>query len=356
MEQVANGQEVTYRLRMYNESERDGKGKSIIEDIPAGLVFVPENETNKKYGWVGYVRDSDGDLVKAQDIKKATVFVSDYLVDKEIAGYNTDAVNKAIANNSAEGSIAGYLNFQDVEIVLAVDEDKITSENRVVENTVSIQKNDNDDNTDNDTTTEKVYVKYFDLDVTKYIEEVKVKNEKEDKTQKIGESKKGKTIKIDVAKSQVANTTITVTYGLKVTNIGEIEGYATELVDYIPEDFTLVQDGIWKVDGDKAVTTKLENKLLQPGESATVNITFEWKLSENNIGSRINEGKITKYENPYDAIDRTDDNNDKEEMLVAIKTGGITYIIPAAIVLAVASIGVYTIIKKKNREEENVNE
>ena len=346
IEQAANNQKITYRLRMYNESEEEGKGKRIIEDIPAGLVYIPEDTINNKYDWKGYTRDKDGDLVAVSDISKATVLVTDYLEGKVINGYNKANVESAMSGN-AEGSAFKYLDFEDVEVVFQVDETKVNNENRIIENVVTIQKNTNDDNRDNDTTSEKVYVKYFDLSIMKYIEEVKVKNNLEDRTINVGESKKGQTVKIDVVKSQVKNTTITVTYGLKITNVGQIEGYASKIVDYIPDDFKLINDGTWTQEGNQAITTKLEDTILEPGESTILNLTFEWKLTEDNIGLRVNEGKIAEYENPYDAIDITNDNNDKESMLVSVKTGGIKIAIAVAIII-ISTMGVLVIVKKKN--------
>lgn len=346
IEQASNGQKVTYRLRMYNESLEDGKGKRIIETIPAGLVYLPNDVTNKKYNWRGYVADANGNAYPATDITKANILVSDFLLNKEIDGYDQDAAEEARA--TGKGSISDYLDYEDVEIVYAVDESKINNENRIIENTVTIQKNENDDNTNNDKTTEKLYVKYFDLDVKKYIEKVVVKDDDGERTVEVGESKKGKTTKIDVARSKVESTTVTVTYGLKITNIGQIEGNATQITDYIPEDFKLAESTDWTVEGENAISSKLEDIVLEPGESTTINITFDWKLSENSIGSRWNTGKITKYENPFNAVDITEDNFDREELLVTIKTGGETYIIPVAVGVVIAMVGVYIIAKKKN--------
>lgn len=341
MEKASNEQEVTYTLRMYNESNVTGKGKRIIEYIPDGLVYLPENEKNIEYGWKLFKQDAEGDLIETQEINETTVLVSDYLVDKEIDGFD-------IEKNEEPSHL-------DIKIVFEIDEDRITSEDRILENKVKIEENENDDNKDNDETTEKIYVKYFDLDITKYIKEVKVKNSVKETTQEIGEDKKGQLVKIDVAKDEVKNTTIAVTYGLRVKNIGEIEGYATELVDYIPEDFKLVEDGIWKVneEGNKAVTTKLENKLLKPGESTTIEITFEWKLAEDNIGSRINEGKITAYENPYNAKDPTEDNNDKEEMLVEVRTGSMLVFIAVAVLVGLwLIVGIVLVLQKRNKANQ----
>lgn len=330
LEKAANEQIVTYIVRTYNESNKVGKGKRIIEYIPDGLVFLPDNEKNKTYNWTPCIVDEAGNVNKVADITKANAVVSDYLVDKEIPAA-TDMPS-----------------HEDVEAVFVVDEDKITSEDRIIENKVKIEKNDNDDNPDNDEATEKLYVKSFDFKMKKYIKEVKIKNEKGEKVRSVGENQKGKLVKIDVPKSQIDKTELIVTYVLKVTNVGEIEGYATELLDRIPKDFGLTKDEVWQVKEGNAVSTKLENKLIKPGESAELEITFTWKLTKDNIGSRINTGDITAYENPYNAVDRTKDNNDSEELLVAVATGGVWISIIPIILLAVAGAIIY-VARRKNR-------
>ena len=334
IEKASNEQKVTYTLRMYNESEVTAKGKSVIEYIPDGLVFVPENDVNKKYGWVMYTVDEDGELHETDETGKADLVATDYLVDKEINAYKKQ-----------ESETLSYL---DIDVVFEVDESKITSTDRIIENKVQIVPNKNDDYPENDESTERIYVKYFDLDITKYIEEVKVNNGKDEKVQKVGQDKKGELVEIDVKERKVKNTTITVTYGLIVKNIGEIPGYATEITDYVPEDFKLLENGTWSIEGNKAVTTSLKNTLINPGESTKLYITFEWNLAKGNIGSRINEAKITRYANEYNAKDPTEDNNDKEELLVTVKTGSgvISYIGIALGFITVVAGGVILIKKR----------
>lgn len=330
IEKAANEQIVTYRLRTYNESKKIAKGKRIIEYIPDGLVFLPDNEKNKIYKWEPCIVDENGNINKTSDLTEANAVVSDYLVDKEIPAA-TDMPSS-----------------EDIEVVFIVDENRITSEDRIIENTVKIEENDNDDNPDNDESTEKLYVKSFDLKMKKYIKEVKIKNEKGEKVRAVGENQKGKLVKIDVAKSQIDKTELTITYVLKVTNVGEIEGYATELVDHIPQDFKLNGNEVWKLQDGNAVSTKLENKLIKPGESTELEVTFTWKLTEDNVGSRINTGDITAYENQYNAVDRTKDNNDSEELLVTITTGGVWFSIIPIVILTIAGVIIY-MMRKKNK-------
>ena len=40
---------VTYTLRIYNEGNQAGYAKRVKDDIPEGLEFLPENETNTQY-------------------------------------------------------------------------------------------------------------------------------------------------------------------------------------------------------------------------------------------------------------------------------------------------------------------
>ena len=108
-----------------------------------------------------------------------------------------------------------------------------------------------------------------------------------------------------------------------------------------PEGFKLVEDGTWTLDGERAVTTSLKDKELQPGESATLNVTFEWEPTEKTVGLKTNEAHIAKYENEPNAKDVTEDNRGRQDLLVTIKTGSneITYVTIAFVtMIAVAGV------------------
>ena len=193
-----------------------------------------------------------------------------------------------------------------------------------------------------------MYVKYFDLSIEKYIANVKVNKNGNEKTVEVGYNKKDTLVKVDIKRSEQATTKLTVTYGLLIKNVGEIPGYATEITDYIPENFKLISQDGWTVENNKAVTKSLENVLLNPGESKTVELTFEWNLATGTIGSRINEAQITAYANEYDAKDVTEDNKDNEELLVTLKTGSeaIKYIGMATLYVSIVALGVLAIKRK----------
>ena len=54
---VVKGQTVIYTLRVYNEGTIDGYASEITDDLPAGITFLPNNETNKTYRWKMYDKD-----------------------------------------------------------------------------------------------------------------------------------------------------------------------------------------------------------------------------------------------------------------------------------------------------------
>ena len=150
-------------------------------------------------------------------------------------------------------------------------------------------------------------------------------------------------------------------YTIKVTNEGEIEGYAKEIKDRIPDGLAFYEEDNteynWKVLEEGIVTTDyLKDTLLKPGESATVPIVLRWVNSETNLGQKINVAEISKDENEYGVpdIDSTPDNNkdgedDQDEALVllSINTGSAPlYITLITIITAILGTGAYLIYNK----------
>ena len=161
----------------------------------------------------------------------------------------------------------------------------------------------------------------FDLTMTKYISKVVVDNGKYTKEIDRTIDNKNSLLKLELAAKDIPNTTVTITYNLLVKNVGEIPGYATEITDYIPEDFRLMDDEGWIDAKEAAITNDLASKLLNPGEEVEIPITFEWKLTEHNTGLRKNQAQITVYTNDDNIKDITPDNIDDAQIIVTVKTG-----------------------------------
>ena len=356
---VANGDLVTYTIRVYNEGDMAGYAKEVADNLPEGLEFVKDNETNKKFGWKLY--DANGketaDVANAKTVK--TNYLSkDVNPSLVIAAYNKDA--EVTDKNPA---------YQDLQIVFRVLEEKVKAGSREIKNIAEIT-DDTDSNgnpvTDKDSIpnnnkegeddidTEVVYVKYFDLSLTKNL--VKVIIIEDGQTREIAATKD--LMKVEINRKKVNSTVVKFVYDITVKNEGEIAGYAKELTDYIPAglEFIEADNKNWTKESDTVIKTKaLENKLLNPGESASVQVVLKWKNAEDNLGQKVNVAEISQDANDANTKDvdstpnnkvMTEDDIDDAPVILSISTGAEpVYLSLTLIVLTILAVGI-TLIKK----------
>ena len=353
---VANSDIVIYTLRVYNEGSIDGYAEEIKDDVPAGLELVPEHQVNVKYGWVMY--DEEGNAT--DDATKAKTIRTTYLSQEN----SDDNIIKAFDRETMTTP-----NYKEVQVAFKVVE-KNASSDRIVINTAEISKDsdkdedstpDNDEEDEDDLDKEYIKLKYFDLSLLKWVSKVMVTEKGETKVTETGFNgleNPEPIVKLEIKNSQIKSIVIKYEYGIKITNEGQIAGYAKEVADYIPEGLEFIPEDnpLWTLKEDgKIVTTQLENTLLQPGESAVINVVFKWKNGENNFGVKENIAEISKDENDKDAedIDSTPDNEIPEEddqdnafVLLNPKTGQmVVFIVLPTIILAILVAGI-VLIKK----------
>ena len=72
---VENQDTVKFTIRIYNEGTQDGYATLIRNEISESLEYLPESETNKKYGWF-YVDEANQPV---QDMSKVKYLATDYL-------------------------------------------------------------------------------------------------------------------------------------------------------------------------------------------------------------------------------------------------------------------------------------
>ena len=353
---VGNGDLVTYTIRVYNEGQIDGYAAEIEDNIPVGLVFVPDNETNKEYGWKMF--DKAGN--ETTDPSQASSVKTDYL-------------SKEKSEDNLIGKFDGEtLLYKDVKLVFRVDEkaiDKtVTSEKRTLINIAEISKNTDKDGNDvqdvdstpdnnvpeeDDIDQEQVYVKYFDLALEKRLNKAVVTTD--------GETKEvaGDELKIEIHRKKLNSTSIQFVYTIKVTNQGEIEGYATEVTDRIPKglSFNKASNPDWTEISEGVISTEaLAKTLLKPGESVEIEVVLDWVRSSENTGKFVNVAEITEDWNPYDSddVDSTPNNNVPEEddqddapVWIGIMTGlgDQPYLILTGTVLVILATGIILIKK-----------
>ena len=360
---------VTYTIRVYNEGSKDGYATGIKDDIPEGLEYLPDNEINQEYEWK-LVDENDNEVT---DVSKAKYVVTNYL-SKENETKDRQNLMKAFDKETMTTP-----EYKDVKIAFKVTEP--TTSDRILINYAQISEQtdkkgihrEDRDSTPNewkgedDEDIEKVRVLYFDLALRKWVTEAYVTENGQTRVIETGhhaEDDPEEVVKVDLRKSKIDSVVVKFRYHIRITNEGEVAGYAKEIKDRIPEglEFELSDNPNWTMlDDGTIVTDELKDTLLQPGESAEVTIVLKWINSETNMGVKINVAEICKDFNDYGTpdIDSTPDNNvpgeddiDDAPVMLTVKTGSedLKYIALITIVLALLSGCVIALRKNIKRQ------
>ena len=332
---VKKGDLITYTLRVYNEGDIDGYASEITEDIPEGLEFVWSEKTGEELQKDATLTDAEKEAVLYNqgiwDIKTVNTqtnrveeITTDYLAKGKGAEIAQNGANliKAFDKEKAYTNLVNEKNpdYKEISVVLkVVSNDGIGT---IIRNEAAITEDtDSDGNPidDRDSDTEK-WVKYeddedydnvklqsFDLALRKFTIAVsKDTNIEESEYLKNSDGKYTRAPIVDTSKlntidenGELITTAIynhskepvevrqndIVVYMLRVYNEGEIDGYASEIKDHLPEYLEFVNGEFntrygWTVSEDgRTVTTKyLENSIIDKAQSnANGNIILSYK-------------------------------------------------------------------------------
>ena len=344
---------VIYTIRVYNEGDIDGYAQEVTDDIPEYLEFLPNHQTNRDYEWEMY--DAEGN--KTEDVTKAVKIKTIHLAKGEGAekgakeGEDNYTANLIKSFNPEAGISQTNPDYRDLKVAFKV-KDPDSSE-FIIRNFAQISE-DGDENGDpvddidsdpdngekdpkeDDEDIENVKVEYFDLALLKYVTKAIVTEDGKEVITETGNIGDENDIvpKVEINKKKIDKTVVKFAYTIKITNEGNIAGYAKEITDYIPEglEFKAEDNPNWIDEGNRIISTRLlENVLLQPGQSAEVEVILTWINGENNLGSKINIAEISEDDNEEDVPDKdsTPDNKeegeddiDEAEVILSIKTGG----------------------------------
>ena len=362
--EVENGDVVTYTIRIYNEGLIDGYATEVKDDIPDGLKFLPDNPVNREYRWQ---ESEDGQsvttdyLAKAQEENDGDNLIKAYDPDKGLTENNPDYRDVKIAFQVTEPNTSDRILVNTAEIA-----DDSDSSGDPIDDIDSTPDNNNEWNEEDDLDKEFVKVKYFDLALKKWVSKAIIIEA--DGTQTVqetghtGDEDPEPPAKVDLGRRDINKVTVKFEFQIKITNEGEIAGYAKEITDYIPEGLRFVQEDNpdWytrePLNGRERVATKLlENTLLQPGESATVSILLTWINGQDNMGLKTNIAEISQDYNDSNTpdIDSVPDNFKEDEddiddapVMLTVSLGDAKLYIGIAALVVIALGGGVFIIKK----------
>ena len=358
---------VVYMLRVYNEGEMDGYAAEIKDHLPPYLEFV-DNEFNSEYGWevsedgrtvtTRYLEDS---LIKAAEKNEDGTYVLSY-VDVPIMCKVVD--NAPTSENIT--NIADITEYQDENKEPTTDRDS-------QEDNVELPDDEDlpgykDDETgeyipgqQDDDDFEKVIIKTFDLSLRKWVTQAIVIDKDGTHVTETGHQPYDdpeQIVKVELYRKNINNVTVKFRYKIRVTNEGEIAGYAREITDYVPAGLKFLPEDNpgWTDEGNNVISTRLlESTLLEPGEYAEVEVVLTWINNEDNMGEMINTAEISEDYNDYGVPDKdsTPDNQKEGEddiddapVLLSVSTGQVRIYFTLGFVVLLTVAGGIVLIKR----------
>lgn len=360
---------VTYSIRVYNEGKVDGTATWVTDRLPSGLQYLPDDETNKEYGWKAF-KQSTASVEKA--IKIGEKYYEEVAFDSnEIYMYATDHLkDTTIKAYTGDGEATYGEVFMTVRVKA-----KTEVANGVEYKLRNIAEIGDDNNEDEDSTpgdeskwkdqddvdVEDLKLVEFDLALRKWVTQAIVYDNNGQTVTETGHQPYDdpeQVVKVELHRKKLNQVTVKFKYSIRVINEGDIAGYAKEVTDYIPQGLKFVAEDNpgWTDEGNNVVSTRLlEGTLLQPGEYADVEILLTWVNNENNMGVMVNTAEISEDYNEYGVPDRDsipdnkkpgEDDIDDAPVMLSISTGQMRIYFVLGFVVLITIAGGVVLIKK----------
>ena len=340
---VEPGDYVLYTIRVYNEGEVNGYASKIKDTLPIGLEFVIENE---EYNGIWNLEGLDAD---GRQVVTTTWYAKGNGAELNAEEGDPNYKANLLYALNKEGEITDENpDYLDAQILCRVVEQATSS--RVLVNYAQISDDSDENGKDiddidstpdewidgeDDQDIERVQLKYFDLSLRKFITAINETELKDEKGKYIREPivdvtglKNGEKTAIYTHPKKPVSVQVgdKIVYTIRAYNEGSIDGFASEITDYLPPYLKFVKDSEintkygWVVSEDgRIVKTKYladkELKAFDDGDKLDYyDVQIECMISEKAPlkQSQTNIAEISEYQYngntvPKD-IDSTSDN------------------------------------------------
>ena len=317
-----------------NENGQRDSEEKYIENVKVNLLYAENGE---------YVKDKNGNVLEQKTNKQGKYEFSGLENNKYMLVFEYDNSKYELTDYQKNG-VSEELNSDTT--LYELSEDK----NVGITNTIEINSNSKE-NIDIGLTEKKI----FDLKLDKYVSKITVKNTQETKTYTLDNSKLAK---VELKSKYVDGTEIEIEYKIVVTNEGQIDGYAKQIIDYIPEGYSFNPNANagWQVINGNLLYQGLKDTKIGVGNSKTISLKLTRTLDKKSLGMVTNVAEIYEDYNSLGIDDKDSKPNNKNNseddfssasVIVSISTGKIIrYSIIFVLSLAIIVIGVF-IIKKE---------
>ena len=332
-----------------NANGKKDENENTLRGITVNLLNAENNQL---------VKDKNGNAISATTSDNGTYVLSNIGNGKYIVVFNYDTKQYSLTKYKVDGvEEAKNSNATMNDIV-------IDGTNKKVASTDIIQINNNNIS---DINIGLIKLQNFDLKLDKYVSKVIVQNKAGTSTTEYTDSKMAKA---EIHSKQINGSTVLIEYKIRVTNVGEVEGYAKKIVDYMPNDlkFSSELNKDWYKTNTGLYNSSLANEKIAAGESKELTLVLTKSMTENNTGLVNNTAEIAEAYNELGLADsnstpgnKTQGENDMSsaDVIISIKTGEKIFYITliAVITLVILSAIAVPIVRrvKKNINKDELN-
>ena len=186
----------------------------------------------------------------------------------------------------------------------------------------------------------------FNLGIKKYISKLTISNNNETT---VYEQKDNTTLaKAEIKAKNLANSLVVIEYKIKVTNNGDVDGYARSIVDYMPKtlSFNSSLNSDWYISGNNLYNTSLANTKIEPGETKELTLILTKQMTETNTGLVNNKASIQETSNNL-GIENESKEQGSADVIISVSTGALVNYVLATIISLTVLIGLALIVNRK---------
>lgn len=322
------------------DEDKNGKkdvNEKLLNDVKVRLLNTKTSNL---------VKDRNGNTLEARTNDDGVYVFSNLQEGEYIAIFDYDTTRYTVTTYKA----SGVENSKNSKAI--IKEVQIGAEKQNIASTDIITIND--ENIDNINLGLKIMDR-FELKLEKFVSKIVLQNAK---GTTIAEYDNETLAKKEISRRQVEGTTALIEYTIKVTNVGEVDGYVRKIADYAPSDlkFSSELNNDWYQTGGALYNSSLANDKLTAGDSREVKLTLTKAMNKENTGLINNTAEIVESYNDFGIADssstpgnRADSELDfgSADVLLTVGTGGMVYAGIVIVVIAVLAGAGYVIYKKK---------
>lgn len=338
---IAKGTKMITGIAWFDENANGQKddNETTLSNIKVHLLNTKTNNL---------IKDEDGNTLEATTNNNG-VYVLNNISDGEyIVIFDYDKTKYSLTKYKAENvPETNNSNVMSNELQIGNEKEKVASTDIIQVNNQNIS----------DINIGLIKLQNFDLKLEKFVSKIIIQNSKGTTSKQYNDAT---VAKAELDGKKINGTNVIIEYKIRVTNVGEIDGYARKIVDYMPNDlkFSSELNKDWYQSGEGLHNTSLANEKIKAGESREITLTLTKSMTENNVGLINNTAEI---EESYNELGIEDSNstpankvkgeNDlgSADVILSLKTGGIVYLSIVVAIAAILGVTAYVIIRKKSK-------